>query len=137
MLSGQVSTPPASGALDQIRRIQLAARGGGECARNGTLENAGGAEIATPSQSITEIAINPDTCCFASAFWESGCETVLVSFLEVAQQLLFAQHFGLQASWLGAFERMQDAAGSSSGRTAIAKSTANRIPAFFRIQLNG
>ena len=131
-----MGTPPASGSLDQMRRIQVAARGGGEWARNGAFGNTRGAEGATASGSITEIATNPKTSCFSSPFWESSCETGLVSFLEVAQQVLFAQHFGLQAWWLGAFERMQDAAGSSSGRTAIVKSATNRIPAFFRIQLN-
>ena len=54
-------------------------------------------------------------------------------FLETAQQLLFAQQFGLQPSWLTAFERMHDAAGSWSGLTNIASTTANRIVAVFRI----
>jgi hypothetical protein len=56
-----------------------------------------------------------------------------VFFLESAQQLLFAQQRGLQPSGLGAFERMQEAAGSWRGRTAIATTTANRIGAVFRM----
>jgi hypothetical protein len=62
----------------------------------------------------------------------SGGETGIVLFFEVAQQVLFAQQFGLQPSGLGAFERMQEAAGSCRGRTSIASTTANRI-AVFRI----
>jgi hypothetical protein len=56
-----------------------------------------------------------------------------VFFLETAQQLLFAQQFGLQPSALGAFERMHEAAGSWSGLTNIASTTANRIVAVFRM----
>jgi hypothetical protein len=63
----------------------------------------------------------------------SGGETGVVLFFELAQQLLFAQQFGLQPSALGAFERMQEAAGSWSGRTTMASTTANRIVAVFRI----
>jgi hypothetical protein len=62
----------------------------------------------------------------------SGGETGIVLFFEVAQQLLFAQQCGLQPSGLDAFERMQEAAGSWSGRTTIVSTTANRI-AVFRI----
>ena len=54
-------------------------------------------------------------------------------FLETAQQLLFAQQFGLQPSALGAFERMHEAAGSWSGLPNMASTTANRIVAVFRI----
>jgi hypothetical protein len=57
----------------------------------------------------------------------SGGETGIVLFVEVAQQVLFAQQCGLQPSGLGAFERMHEAAGSCSGRTSIASTTANRI----------
>lgn len=83
------------------------------------------------------MATNPRISCLAIPFWESGCETGLVSFLGVAQQVLFAQHSILHAFSLGAFERTHDAAGSGSGLTAIANITANRIAAFFRITLTG
>ncbi|MEY2510963.1 MAG: hypothetical protein QOE26_1726 [Verrucomicrobiota bacterium] len=62
----------------------------------------------------------------------SGGAAGCVFFFETAQQLLFAQQFGLQPSGLTAFERMQEAAGSCSGRTSMATTTANRI-AVFRI----
>jgi hypothetical protein len=129
-----MGTPPASGSMDQMRRIQVAARGGGEWARDGALGDASEAEGATTTGATTEIATNPRTSCFSSPFWERSCETGLVSFLEVAQQVLFAQHFGLHASWLGAFESMQDAAGSCNGLNDIAKSTANRISIRLRIR---
>jgi hypothetical protein len=63
----------------------------------------------------------------------SGGETGIVLFFEVAQQVLFAQHFGLQPSRLTAFERMQEAAGSWSGRTAIASTPAIKIGAVLRM----
>lgn len=56
-------------------------------------------------------------------------------FFETAQQVLFAQQFGLQPSGLGAFERMQEAAGSWSGRANIASTTAIRMAAVFRIEI--
>jgi hypothetical protein len=56
-----------------------------------------------------------------------------VFLCETAQQVLFAQHPLLQASWLGAFERMQDAVGSRSGVTNIASTIVNRIAAVLRI----
>jgi hypothetical protein len=63
----------------------------------------------------------------------SGGETGIVLFFEVAQQVLFAQQFGLQPSGLGAFTRMQEAAGSWSGLIAIASTTAIRIGAVLRM----
>jgi hypothetical protein len=56
-----------------------------------------------------------------------------VFLCDTAQQVMFAQHPLLQASWLGAFERMQDAAGSRSGVTNIASTIMNRIAAVLRI----
>jgi hypothetical protein len=46
---------------------------------------------------------------------------------------MFAQQLALQASWLGAFDRMHEAAGSRSGVINIASTTVNRIAAVLRI----
>lgn len=54
-------------------------------------------------------------------------------FCETAQQVMFAQQLLLQASWLGAFDRMHDAAGRRSGEINIASTTVSRIAAVFRI----
>jgi hypothetical protein len=54
-------------------------------------------------------------------------------FSETTQQIMSAQHLLLQASWLGDFEKMQDAAGSWSGITNNASTTVNRIAAVFRM----
>jgi len=56
-----------------------------------------------------------------------------VFFCEVAQQVMFAQQLLLQASWLGAFDRMHEAAGSRNGVLNIASATVNRIAAVLRI----
>jgi hypothetical protein len=56
-----------------------------------------------------------------------------VLLLETAQHVSLAQQCGLQPSVLGPFERMQEAAGSCSGLTNIARTTANRIGAVFRM----
>jgi hypothetical protein len=63
---------------------------------------------------------------------KSGWETGVVLFLETAQHVLFAQQCGLHPSRLGTFEKMQEAAGSWSGRANIATTTVIRM-AVFRI----
>jgi hypothetical protein len=51
-----------------MRRIQFAARGGGECARIGTLVQVGFAEAAAAIESITGTETNPIACgCFGSS----------------------------------------------------------------------
>jgi hypothetical protein len=118
-----------------MRRIQVAARGGGECARTGTLADTGCGEAATAIESIRGTATNAiATCWFASPLLASGGENGCAFFFETAQQFLFAQQFGLQPAGSGAFERMHEAAGSWSGRTAIANTTAIRIGAVFRME---
>jgi hypothetical protein len=52
---------------------------------------------------------------------------------ETAQQIMFAQQSLLQASWLGAFDWMHDAAGSRSGVINIASASVSRIAAVLRI----
>jgi hypothetical protein len=119
-----------------MRRIQVAARGGGECARTGTLRHVGLAEVAIAIESITGTETNPITgCCFTSPHWNKGWEIGPVVFPEKAQQVLFAQQFGLQLSWLGALDRMHESVGSCNGLIAIASATANRIGTVLRITL--
>ena len=114
--------------------MQVAARGGGECARTAAPTQSGRGKTATTIESISGTETNPIICCgLISPLLERGCETGVVLFFETAQQVLFAQQSILHASWLGAFERMQDAAGSWSGRASIASTTAQRIAAVFRM----
>jgi hypothetical protein len=88
----------------------------------------------TANESINGTETNAIACCwFASPLLASGGEFGIVLFFEVAQQVLFAQQFGLQPSGLTAFERMHEAAGSWSGRTAIASTTAIKIGAVLRM----
>lgn len=101
------------------------------------LAHIGWGEAATAIESIRGTATNAiATCWFTSPLLASGGEKGWAFFLEVAQQLLFAQHFGLQPSGLGAFERMQEAAGKRSGAAAMANTIVNRITAaLFCIEL--
>ena len=129
-----MGTPPASGSLDQMRRIQVVARRGGECARTEIFSRAGCIVVAVASESITGRETNAIAWCWSvSPLLASGCETGVVLFFEAAQQLLFAQQCGLQPSGLGAFERMQDAAGSWSGLTNNASTTAKKMGAVLRM----
>jgi hypothetical protein len=75
---------------------------------------------------------NPITCLETVPWW-SGCEAGALFFSETAQQIMFAQQLLLQASRLGEFEKMQEAAGSWNGITNNASKTVNRIVAVFRI----
>jgi hypothetical protein len=61
--------------------------------------------------------------------WDAGP----VFFSDTAQQVMLAQQWLLQASWLGAFERMHDAAGTWSGAINIANTIVSRIAAVLRI----
>ena len=114
--------------------MQVAARGGGECARTGALTQSRGGDAATAIESISGTETNPITC-FETVPWSSGWEAGALFFSETAQQIMFAQHLLLHASRLGDFEKMQDAAGSWSGMTNNASTTVNKIAAVFRISL--
>jgi hypothetical protein len=46
---------------------------------------------------------------------------------------MFAQQLLLQASWLGAFDKMHAAAGSRSGVISIASASVSRMAAVLRI----
>ena len=69
----------------------------------------------------------------AAPFCAKGCEAKPVFFSDTAQQVMFAQQLLLQASWLGAFERMHDAVGKRSGASDIASTIGIKIAPVFRI----
>jgi len=114
--------------------MQVVARSGGEWARPGIFSRAGCNLAAVQSESMSETETTAITCSWVgSPALARGCDNGVVLFFEVAQQLLFAQQCGLQPSALGAFDKMQEAAGNCSGRTSIASRTANRIGVVLRI----
>lgn len=131
-----MGTPPASDSLDQMRRMQVASSGGGECARIAALADTAGAIASCWGRKlIGGVATSPRTCCLAAPLCRSGCDAGPVFSFDTAQQVMFAQHPGLQASLLGAFDRMHGAAGIRSGVTNTASATVNRIAAVLRINL--
>jgi hypothetical protein len=82
-----------------MSRIQLVASGGGECARTEVVAHAVSAKALSVIESMIETGANPiSTCWRASVLLTSGGEIGPVLFFETAQQVLFAQQFGLQAS---------------------------------------
>jgi hypothetical protein len=82
-----------------MSRIQLAASGRGECARTGTWTRGVDAKAVSAIKSMIETGTNPiNNCWLTSLLLTSGGEIGPVLFFETAQQVLFAQHFGLQAS---------------------------------------
>ena len=130
----KMGTPPASGSLDQIRRMQLAARGGGEWARTVKFVRTDRAANDKIFESIAGAAeFNSTSCCFRKVVCVCGCDTGPVFFFDTAQQVLFAQQLLLQASRLGAFDRMHAAAGRRSGVIDIASESVRKIAAVFRI----
>src|ERR1700681_1598608 len=80
------------------------------------------------------VATSPSTCCLAAACCANGWEAGPVFLCETAQQVMFAQHPLLQASWLGAFDRMHDAAGSRNGVINSASASVSRIAVVLRIR---
>ena len=92
--------------------MQVAARGGGECARTGMVAQTIGATASVACEMTGAVATTPSICCLAAPFCASGCEAGPVFFSDTAQQVMFAQQLLLQASWLGAFERMHETAGT-------------------------
>jgi len=122
-----------SASLDQMRRMQVAASGGGECARTGMVAQTIGATPNGWSELLGVAATISSICCLAAPFCAKGCEAEPVFFSDSAQQVMLAQQLLLQASWLGPFERMHDAAGNCSDVANIANTTANKIAAVFRI----
>lgn len=125
-----MSTPRVSGSLDQMRRMQISASVGGECAQasatgEATCGFAGArfSEIARASTGEMTVSLA------AESFLASGCAAGAVFFSETAQHVLFAQQPGGHASLLGAFERMHDCAGRRIGarHSAAAKPSATVI----------
>jgi hypothetical protein len=114
--------------------MQVAARGGGECARTGAPAPIGSATHARTCVLITGTETKP-IIGSETVPWSSGCEAGALFFSETAQQIMFAQHLLLQACWLGDFEKMHEAVGSWSGMTNNASTTVNKIAAVFRISL--
>jgi hypothetical protein len=82
-----------------MSRIQLVASGGGECARTEAVAHAVRAKALSLIESIIETDTKLiSTCGPASLLLTSGGQIGPVLFFDTAQQVLFAQHFGLQPS---------------------------------------
>ena len=116
-----------------MSRMQVAARGGGECARTGIVAQTIGATANGWSELLGVAATISSICCLAAPFCAKGCEAEPVFFSDTAQQVMLAQQCLLQASWLDAFERMHDTAGTWSGAINIAHPIVSRIAAALRI----
>ena len=116
-----MGTRRVSASLDQMRRMQVAARGGGECARAGGLAQRIGSErCGWATDAISGSASVASKSCLSEPNFANGCDAGKEDFRESAQQVMFAQQPLLHASLLGAFERMHDAAGKRSGATHTA-----------------
>jgi hypothetical protein len=102
-----MGTPPASAALDQMRRAQTNARIGGECAKKSVSEFVNWTD--GKSTRITLIAVtgaNVRLTSLLSELFVRGGVDGAVLLCDCSQQLMFAQQPGLQAFALGVFERM-------------------------------
>jgi hypothetical protein len=110
---GKMGTPRVSGSSDQMRRMQISVSGAGECAVHSALEKMGDSVVAAWFSTATAtIAGNAAMFCWSEPDFANGCTGWAVFFCDVLQQVLFAQHPGVHAFWLGALERMHEAAGS-------------------------
>jgi len=114
-----MGTPRASGSLDQMRRIQISASGGGECAVHCALETTCDAVAISTDKATAPVGDTVAMFCWSELDFVSGWTGGPVRSCDVAQQALFAQHPGSHAFSLGVFVTMHGAAGN---RTVAAKS---------------
>jgi hypothetical protein len=130
----KIGTLRLSALPNQMSWMQFSASRGGECARIGTLaQPTGPTANGWRREPMGAVATSPINWCLAGACCASGWDTGPVFSFETAQHVMFAQQSLLQASWLGAFDRMHDAAGSRSGVINTASKTVTRIADVFRI----
>ena len=94
-----------------MRRIQISARGGGECALPSVLEKTCGS-VAVGMESATASSAGMALTFCGRPDLANGCPGGAVRSTDVAQQAMFAQHRGLHAFSLGALVMIQLAAGS-------------------------
>jgi len=114
-----MGTPAASDSLDQMRQIQISARGVGECATHSALERMRDSVATWTGNAKAITAGTVATFCWSEGDFASGWTGGPVRSCEVAQHALFAQHPGSHAFSLGVFVTMHGAAGN---RTVAAKS---------------
>lgn len=107
-----MGTPPASGSLDQMRRIQLSLKGGGECARLWLLEKTCDSIANGITSATLAIAGMALTFCLPRPDLTSGWAGGPVRRGDVSQQARSAQHPGLHDISLLAFVAIQVAAGN-------------------------
>ena len=129
-----MGTLRVSASLDQMRRMQVAERGGGECARTGMLAQIGSAVNDRTCAPITEAEANPITC-LETPLGKSDSEAGPAFLSESAQHSMSAQQLLLQAAWPGAIRPIHETAETCSGAIPIASIAVNRIATAFRISL--
>jgi len=112
-----MGTPRASASLDQMRRMQMSASGGGECAvdsalKRGRSDSLAGSGVANATATVAGMAL---MFCWSAPDFAKGCTGDPVRSCDISQQALFAQQFDWHACSLEGFEAIQDRAESRSG----------------------
>ena len=116
-----MGTPRASASLDQMRRIQISASGGGECATHSALNKTRNlvaaswvAGAAARAGAFVAMLLSSEPA------FANGCTDGPVRSWDVSQQALLAQQSGWHIFSLGALERMHAAAETRIGATKSA-----------------
>lgn len=108
-----MGTPPASGSLDQMRRMQISARGGGECALSSVLGRKTSDPVASGTASVARaIAGMALTFCWSRLVFANGGVAGPVRSDDVSQQVLFAQHPRVHAFSLRVVDSIHVTAGN-------------------------
>jgi len=120
----RLGRPPASGSLDQMRRIQISANGAGECEVKFRTERS---RDSVTSQATTAIAVVAEIA--ANVWWsefdfDNGWTGGPVRSWDVAQQVLLWQHPISHAFSLGVFVTKHGVAGNRT----VAVRSASPIP---------
>jgi len=123
----QLGTPPASGSLDQMRRMQVTARVGGECELDSLLErNFTSVASATNDAAVTAGIVA--YVCWSEFDFDNGCEAGPVRSCDVAQQVLLWQQAISQAFGPGVFMTKHGTAGSRTAPRKSAVATTAAVP---------
>jgi len=114
-----MGTPRVSGSSDQMRRMQVTARVGGECALDSMLNKKFASTMSAMNGATKAVGRIVPRVCWSEVVFDNGWELGPVRWCDVAQHVLFAQQPISHAFSLGVFVTKHGVAGN---RTAAPKS---------------
>jgi len=122
--------------LDQMRRMQISASGVSECAVHSTLEKTSDSVRVWFNTTGATTEGGLARFCWSKPDFANGCDGGPVRSWDVLQQALFAQHPGLHATGLDAFDKTHGVAGNRNVVAQSASPTATDTVILLNISLS-